>query len=117
MHIRTKFAEWLNEKGRAAPDGREGFYYRLATIVEPNWAAPWYNLGLRAKYRSEWNDSLRFNQRALELEPKHEAACWNLGIAATALRDWNEARRAWKIYGINTIDDEEEVRTPPIRAC
>jgi hypothetical protein len=117
MTLRNQIAEWLNEKGRAAPVQREAFWYRLATIADPRWAAPWYNLGLRAKYRSEWKDSLRFNQHALELDHKHEAACWNLAIAATALRNWQEARRAWKQYGIETTEGIGEVRTGPIRAC
>jgi hypothetical protein len=46
-------------------------------------------------------ESLRFNDRAVELDPSDEAANWNLAIAATALRDWKSARRAWHRLGIN----------------
>jgi len=52
-----------------------------------------YNLGFAAKYRGDWQASLKHNQRAALLNGDDEATWWNLGIAATALSDWPEARR------------------------
>ena len=117
MGLRQNVANWFNEKGRASDGQRSDFLYATASVLNPDWAAPWYNRGLSAKYRGDWKASLRFNLRALSLDPEHEAACWNLGIAATALRDWTNARKAWKKYGIKTIDGEEEVRIPYERGC
>ena len=77
-----------------------------------------YNLGLAAKYAGEWEESLRQNLLADKLRPGDEATLWNLGIAATALSDWDEARRAWKAFGIKTINDGPgEVAAPSGRAC
>ncbi len=91
--------------------------YKLATRVDSTWSVPWYNLGLRAKYANLWEESRRFNQRALELNPTDEGAIWNLGIAATALNDWGEARKAWTAYGIELLEDEAEVRMPSVTGC
>jgi tetratricopeptide (TPR) repeat protein len=76
-----------------------------------------YNLGLAAKYRSEWAESLKYNQRAAESNPNDDATWWNLGIAATALGDWREARRAWGKCAIELADGDGEVRWAPGTAC
>ncbi|MCU1306049.1 MAG: tetratricopeptide 2 repeat protein [Acidobacteriaceae bacterium] len=119
--IQNGVAEWLNVRGTSSSDAgkndRANRYYKLATKVAPSWSTPWYNLGLQAKYRGDWKNSLRFNQRSLELNPENEGACWNLGIAATALHNWAEARRAWKAYGIEVISESDEVLMPPVSAC
>lgn len=116
--MRHAVAAWLNEKGRKAEDSaRAARFYKLASWADPRWSVPWYNLGLQAKYLGEWEDSLRFNQRAVQLNADDEATWWNLGIAATALHDWVEARRAWKGFGIDIGDGEGEVFTPPVSAC
>ncbi len=91
--------------------------YRLATKIDPTWSVPWYNLGLQTKYEGSWRESLRFNQRAVELNPSDDAAWWNLGIASTALKNWAEARRAWEACGIKLDDRADEVRMPPVIAC
>jgi len=119
--MRQKLAEWLNQYGNATSDagklrGAERLY-KLASTLAPRWSVPWYNLGLLTKNTGRWEDSLRFNQRALRLNPGDEGACWNLGIAATAMHDWLEARRAWKHYGIEVSDGAGEVMTPPVSAC
>ena len=76
-----------------------------------------YNLGLAAKYKGDWQESLEQNQRADKLRPGDEATLWNLGIAATALNNWSEARRAWRAYGIEVNDGAGEVLMPEINAC
>ena len=82
----------LNDAGDALGAER---LYRAAAAADPQWAVPFYNLGLLCKYQGRWPESLTFNQRAAALAPDDEASWWNLGIAATALGDWSEARRAW----------------------
>lgn len=119
--MRQKLAEWLNQYGNRVCDagnlrGAER-WYKLASLLAPQWSVPWYNLGLLTKNTGRWGDSLGFNQRALSLDPENEGACWNLGIAATAMHDWPEARRAWKHYGIDISDGAGEVVTPPVSAC
>lgn len=91
--------------------------YRAASVLAPTWSAPRYNLGLRAKYQGRWQESLNYNQQAVLLDPDDEAGWWNLAIAATALRDWNEAQRAWSALGIHTFKEDDELRTPEIKAC
>ena len=76
-----------------------------------------YNLGFAAKYRGEWQASLRHNQLAAKLNPDDEATWWNLGIAATALSDWEEARRAWAKYGISLDAGTGEVSWDFCTAC
>jgi hypothetical protein len=76
-----------------------------------------YDLGLAAKYRGDWRESLAQNQRADKLRPGDEATLWNLGIAATALGDWEEARRAWRAYGIEVNDGPGAVVAASGRAC
>jgi hypothetical protein len=114
-------AKSLNDLGNSANNW--GMYtsarllYRSAAIACPSWSSPWYNLGLQAKYQSEWQASLQFNERAAALDPDDEASWWNLGIAATALRDWKQARRAWKGCGIELEEGVDEVMMPPVTAC
>lgn len=81
------------------PADAEGAF-RAATEAAPDWAVPWYELGLLCKYQGRWAESRDFNRRAAELDPTDEASWWNLGIAATAVGDWREARRAWAECGI-----------------
>lgn len=115
--MRRIVAQWLNEMAGTRRDRRARILYRLASWADPRWSVPWYNLGLVAKYRGHWEESLRFNQQAADLNPEDEAAWWNLGIAATALRDWKEARRAWKNYGIELREDSDEPSWEPVTAC
>lgn len=119
--MRRVLAELLNALGstsinRGKPSLGE-LLYKLASRVDPRWSVPWYNLGLHTKYAGRWEESLRFNQRALELNPSDEAAWWNLGIASTALKNWPEARRAWEACGIKLDDRADEIRMPPVTAC
>lgn len=93
------------------------FFYHAAARMNRAWSAPHYNLGLMSKKAGKWEESLVFNQKAVELSPQNEAAWWNLGIAATALSNWAEARRAWKAYGIEIHDGDGEVQMSPISAC
>src|SRR5690242_11621848 len=98
--MRRTLANWLNERGRKlSDDGNKDWarrFYRFATYADPGWSVPWYNRGLQAKYQGEWQESLRCNQKAVQLDSTDQDAWWNLGIAATALRDWGEAARAWR---------------------
>ncbi|HSH80086.1 MAG TPA: tetratricopeptide repeat protein [Herpetosiphonaceae bacterium] len=75
-------------------------WYRQAADAAPEWAVPWYNLGLLYKRQRRWSDSLRAGRRAVELDPSEQDAWWNVGIAATALGDWRAAREAWTACGI-----------------
>jgi len=100
----TAAAERFNEEGRECADrgdvaGAERAYLSAAAL-EPQWAAPLYNLGLLYKYELRWNESLDFNRKALAADPDHEAALWNRGIAATALGYWTEARDCWSKCGL-----------------
>lgn len=118
---RRALASRLNQKGAAAADlgacSQAVRYYSWASKLDPEWAVPFYNLGLRAKYGGDWKASRQFNQRAALLDPDDEAAWWNLGIAATALGDWKEARRAWKTIGIELSGDEGECAIVACTAC
>lgn len=102
-------ANSANKKGLALAD--EGKLeaaireYRRAMSIDPQWATPFYNLGLLYKYESAWQDSLENNLRATELDPSDQAGWWNLGIAATALGRWDMARHAWRGAGIQKIPD------------
>lgn len=83
--------------------------FRKAIDVVPNWSVPWYNLGLVYKQQRKWSESLECNQRATQLNSKDKAAWWNLGIAATALGKWSLARYAWKSFGINVPEGDDEL--------
>lgn len=114
-------AKSLNDLGNSAQNlGKHTCarsLYRSATIVRPSWSSPWYNLGLQAKYKGEWQASLLFNDRASSLDADDEASWWNLGIAATALRDWATAQRAWRGCGIEVDKGIEGISMPPVTAC
>jgi tetratricopeptide (TPR) repeat protein len=76
--------------------------------LSPDWATPFYNLGLIYKYNYDWQRSFYYNKKATEADANNEAAWWNLGIAATALEDWKSARQAWNAFGweLEVNDDE-----------
>jgi tetratricopeptide (TPR) repeat protein len=119
--MRNFLAKSLNDLGNSANNRQmralARILYRSAATCVPSWSSPWYNLGLQAKYLSDWQESLSFNERAAALDPDDEASWWNLGIAATALKDWEKARRAWRACGIELEEGNAEVRTPPVTAC
>ncbi|TFF40971.1 tetratricopeptide repeat protein [Mucilaginibacter psychrotolerans] len=82
--------------------------YTEVIKAAPNWATPYYNLGLIYKYRNEWHLSYTNNVKALAIDPDDEAARWNLGIAATALRNWRTARESWNRFGLKLeVNDDE----------
>lgn len=93
--------------------------YECACALDPEWAVPFYNLGLIHKYSGAWELSLSRNQRAVELDAGNEAAWWNLGIAATALGRWEVARSAWRGFGMDVPDGTGPISFPcgptPIR--
>ena len=115
--MRRSIAGWLNQRGLQATGRFASRWYALALWVDRYWDSPWYNLGLEAKKKGSWEESLRYNRRAAELNPKNEAAWWNLGVAATALRNWQEARRAWEAYGIKLLGESGEVAIKAVTAC
>lgn len=108
-HVRGR-AERANSRGLALQE--KGWHeeaeaaYRKAAGLDPAWSVPWFNLGLLAKRRRRWSESLEFNRRATELDSTDEGAWWNLGIAATALGDWVTARAAWRGFGLPIPDGE-----------
>lgn len=114
-----------NERGIQCREGDEDELalacYREAIRYRPDWATPWYNIGLLHKYRCEWRESLEANLEAIRLDPSSEAAIWNAGIAATALGDWARARSAWRQYGIAIGEGEGPVDHPigatPVRVA
>jgi hypothetical protein len=73
--------------------------YREALTLDFSRPTTHYNIGLIHKYRSEWEESFRYNKRAVELDPDDEASNWNLAIAATALGNWQVARSVWDRLG------------------
>jgi len=85
--------------------------YEAAIEAAPEWAVPWFNLGLLHKRQRRWEASLRCNRRATELAVDDEAAWWNLGIAATALGEWAIARAAWKGFGLSLPEGEGPIET------
>jgi len=106
----NKRANELGDEGDA--DGARALYLQAAN-VQPQWAVPWFNLGLLHKYQSEWQASLDANQAALARDPSHEGAVWNAGIAATALGHWRLARSLWRCYGIDMADSDEPAAFAP----
>ncbi len=99
--------------GRALDQGNleraaEGFTFAIRHA--PDWATPWYNLGLVRKLQRRWPESLACNQRATALDPANEAAWWNAGIAATAIGDWAAARTAWLGFGLALPPGDSEPR-------
>src|SRR5450631_2990236 len=99
------FANGVNELGRALD--RRGqvrigdLFYAIATWLDPDWYAPWFNRGILAKAQGRWLDCRAYNVKATDLNPSFEGSWWNLGIAATALADWQVARRAWSRCGVS----------------
>jgi len=75
--------------------------YREALALNFSRATTHYNIGLIHKYRSEWEESFRYNRRAVELDHDDEASNWNLAIAATALGKWQVARSVWNRLGLS----------------
>ncbi|MBS1814205.1 MAG: tetratricopeptide repeat protein [Acidobacteria bacterium] len=92
-------------------------FYRLAGKLHPDVDADFYNQALNAKYKGQWDESLRLNQAAVLINSTNEAAWWNLGIAATALRNWHEAVRAWHALGITFQVEMPEPLMEPSTAC
>jgi tetratricopeptide (TPR) repeat protein len=106
-----KRAHDLNERAREADhqgrlDDAEALY-REAIDLDPQWAVPWYNLGLVYKRQRKWDESLVCNRQAVLLDEGDQAANWNLGIAATAVGEWRIARDAWKRVGLSFPDEQE----------
>ena len=99
-----KKAEKLHQEGMALSDAGDDDgalqKYQQALALDEARPTTHYNIGLIHKYRNAWAESLRHNQRAVELDPQDEAANWNLAIAATALRDWKTARATWNRLGL-----------------
>lgn len=109
----ARLNEQANELGSAGDtDGARALYLQAAS-AQPQWAVPWFNLGLLHKYRGEWQPSLDANQAALARDPSHEGAIWNAGIAATALGQWRLARGLWRRYGIDMADSDEPAAFAP----
>lgn len=108
----------LHDEGE---DDRALACYREALSFRPDWATPWYNIGLLHKYRCEWRESLEANLEAIRLDPSSQGAIWNAGIAATALGEWARARSAWKQYGIDIGEGDGPVDYPigatPVRVA
>lgn len=97
IHFNT-LGQFYLQDGRSLTKAEKAFL--RATKLDPTLGDAWYNLGLIAKFRRRWHDSLTWNQEAAELNPANQPAWWNMGIAATALGDWQSARAAWKGFGI-----------------
>lgn len=77
--------------------------------LDPNHQYANYQVGFIHKYRGNWEQSLKYNQRAYELDNSDEAARWNMAIAATALKEWDIARKTWLACGAKVANDEGPV--------
>ncbi|HZA50689.1 MAG TPA: tetratricopeptide repeat protein [Myxococcaceae bacterium] len=103
-----KRAEQEVALGNAAADAGDSeaaeHHYRRAMMLAPEWSVPLYNIGLAAKYRSDWPIACEFSRRASDLNPADQASAWNWAIAATALGKWDEADAAWRRCGIQVPD-------------
>jgi hypothetical protein len=97
---RKEGAAELLEHARTLPDEEALTVYAQVLLLDPDFPSAHYNVGLIHKYRREWNESFRYNKRAVSLRPDDEASNWNLAIAATALRDWRTAREVWHRLGM-----------------
>jgi tetratricopeptide (TPR) repeat protein len=108
-----KRAEEFNEKGNrfsAAGENEKAIAaFKQAIDIAPQWAVPYFNLGLVYKHQHRWEDCLKCNERAVARDPRDEAALWNMGIAATALGNWTKAREAWKRYGVKLPEGDGPV--------
>jgi tetratricopeptide (TPR) repeat protein len=107
-------ARYYNERGQVFLNQKRDFAraeraFLKAAAASPRWDAPWYNLGLAAKWQHHWQKSLEWNLKAVERDPSNQAAWWNMGIAATALGDWAQARRAWTGFGLKLPPGEGEI--------
>ena len=94
--------------GEGELDAAEREY--LASIeLFPELRSAWFDLGLIAKRRRDWDRMLGCNERAASLPSEwdeEDPAWWNLGIAATALGRWDVARDAWRRYGLEIPDGD-----------
>lgn len=79
---------------------------------DPGDSAMWFDRGLLAKWRRDWDAAQDHSAAALDLTPagkrEGQPAAWNLGIAATARRDWSTARAAWAAFGIDLPGEPDE---------
>jgi hypothetical protein len=104
------WADWT-EANKAGDADRAEACAEALIAVAPEEFATWFEAGLHAKARRQWERSAEWNERALDLFGPAQSeefeganpAAWNLGIAATALGDWETARRAWAVYGISEL--------------
>ena len=93
--------------------------YLRAVEMDESLRGAWFDLGLIAKWRREWDDCLSYNRRAAAYpwvpwegaEDTSDPAYWNAGIAATALSDWDAARWSWRGYGIEFPDGHGPIET------
>jgi len=81
--------------------------YREALVLDYSRPTTHYNIGLIHKYRSEWEESFRYNRRAVELDPDDEAANWNLAIAVK----W--VRVEWRLHRQKCRVGKRFLRNPP----
>ena len=105
MQTKEEQAEDLHREALALSDEGEVDAalkkYREALALDFSRPTTHYNIGLIHKYRSEWEESFRYNRRAVELDTDDEASNWNLAIAATALGKWQVARSVWNRLGFS----------------
>ncbi|MCA9791731.1 MAG: tetratricopeptide repeat protein [Candidatus Eremiobacteraeota bacterium] len=101
-------ADELNQAGREALH-RGDFdqaidLFGQACSLAPDWAAPFYNLGLTHKCLHGWPESFQANLAAFRLDPDDDPTVWNLAIAAVALNRWEEAGMAFRAIGLKVPD-------------
>ena len=72
--------------------------YREALALDFSWATTHYNIGLIHKYRSEWEESFRYNKRAVELDPDDDASNWNLAIVINGITlEWRLLKQKCRV--------------------
>ena len=87
----------LNELGRAHYNlgnlDEALVQYQAAIKVDPQDAAPYYNIGLINADREAFAEALRFFDKAADLDPQDPDAIYKRSTASAALGDFDAARR------------------------
>lgn len=112
---REIWSDWMDANEAGDPTRASELAAEMLTAAPDKFVA-WFEAGLLSKALANWPDARARNERAVSLFTSEDAeaydgqnpAAWNLGIAATALGDWATARRAWRTFGMTTIDEGDD---------
>jgi len=82
-------------------DLQNQLYQQLAQIKDLT-DEDYFNIGLFYKKSKNWEKSIEYNLKSIELNPDNAGANWNLGIAYTAISDFANASKFWKYFKVET---------------